>query len=313
MTDQSYAELLQRDIIAPLGLNGTYYTTPNISLGVIPNDSGEYWWNFDLGDEGPAGGIYSSTRDMATLGQAILSSSLFPSFITRRWMKPATHTSSLDYSVGAPWEIVSFGDERPIDIYSKAGDIGSYSSIIALSPDHNVGFTVLAAGADGHAKVALVADLISVILIPALEQSAKEQASAKFTGDYAVTDGVNSSIALTTDDWPGLLVTSWVNNGTDMIQSLMTMGHVTDPDSFSIRLYPTGLESPGQMSFRALMPPTLSTAGNGPFTSSCISWVVVDGQVYGNVGIDEFVFNLGETGVVKSITPRVLRTTLPKT
>lgn len=53
MTDQSYAELLQRDIITPLGLNGTYYTAPNISLGVIPNDSGEYWWNFDLGDEGP--------------------------------------------------------------------------------------------------------------------------------------------------------------------------------------------------------------------------------------------------------------------
>lgn len=53
MTDQSYEELLQRDIIAPLGLNGTYYTMPNTSLGVIPNDSGEYWWNFDLGDEGP--------------------------------------------------------------------------------------------------------------------------------------------------------------------------------------------------------------------------------------------------------------------
>lgn len=53
MTDSSYAELLQRDIIMPLGLNGTYYTTPNISLGVIPNDMGEYWWKFDLGDEGP--------------------------------------------------------------------------------------------------------------------------------------------------------------------------------------------------------------------------------------------------------------------
>lgn len=53
MTGQSYEELLQRDIIAPLGLNGTYYKTPSISLGVIPKDSGEYWWNFDLGDEGP--------------------------------------------------------------------------------------------------------------------------------------------------------------------------------------------------------------------------------------------------------------------
>ncbi|KAJ5368394.1 uncharacterized protein N7496_008154 [Penicillium cataractarum] len=313
MTGQSYEVLLQRDIITPLGLNGTYYKTPNISLGVVPNDSGEYWWNFDLGDEGPAGGIFSSTRDMATLGQAILGSSLFPKSITRRWMKPVTHTSSLDYSVGAPWEIVSFGDERPIDIYSKAGDIGAYSSIIALSPDHNVGFTVLAAGADGHAKVALAADLISAKLIPGLEESAKDQATARFEGTYAASNGTNSSIEITTDDGPGLLVTSWINNGTNMIQSMMTLGHAQDPSTFSIRLYPTGLESPGQISFRALMPPTLSTFGNGPFTSSCITWVVVDGQVYGNVGIDEFVFNVDEMGIVNSILPRVLRTTLSKT
>lgn len=228
-------------------------------------------------------------------------------------MKPVTHTSSLDYSVGAPWEIVSFGDERPIDIYSKAGDIGAYSSIIALSPDHNVGFTVLAAGSDGHAKVALAADLISARLIPGLEASAKDQAAAKFAGTYATPNGTNSSIEITTDDGPGLLVTSWVNNGTNMIQSMMTLGHAQDPSTFSIRLYPTGLESPGQISFRALMPPTLSTAGNGPFTSSCITWVIVDGQVYGNVGIDEFVFNVDETGIVNSITPRVLRTVLAKT
>jgi hypothetical protein len=62
-----------------------------------------------------------------------------------------------------------------------------------------------------------------------------------------------------------------------------------------------------------LMPPTLSTVGNGPFTSSCITWVTVDGKVYGNVGIDEFVFNVDETGIVKSIAPLVLRTTLSKT
>lgn len=260
-----------------------------------------------------AGGIYSSTRDMATLGQAILSSSLFPKSITRRWMKPATHTSSLSYSVGAPWEIISFGDERPIDIYTKSGDVGAYSSILALSPDHDVGFTVLAAGSDGHAKVALASDLISAILLPALEAVAKNQATARFAGDYAATDGTNSSIAITTDDGPGLLVTSWVNNGIDMFQSLMTLGHIKDRSLFSIRLYPTGLESPGRISFRALMPPTLSTAGNGPFTSSCITWVAVDAQIYGNVGVDEFMFHLDPSGDVESISPRVLRTTLAKT
>lgn len=227
-------------------------------------------------------------------------------------MKPATHTSSLGYSVGAPWEIISFGNERPIDIYTKSGDIGAYSSILALSPDHNVGFTVLAAGSDGHAKVALASDLISAILLPALEASAKNQAAARFAGEYYGMDDTNSSMTITTDDGPGLLVTSWINNGTDMIHSLMTLGHVTDPSTFSIRLYPTGLDSPGQMSFRALMPPTLSTAGNGPFTSSCITWVTVDALIYGNVGVDEFVFYLDPAGDAEGISPRVLRTTLVK-
>lgn len=225
-------------------------------------------------------------------------------------MKPATHTSSLSYSVGAPWEIISFGNERPIDIYTKSGDIGAYSSILALSPDHKVGFTVLTAGSDGHAKVALASDLISAILLPALEASAKNQAAARFAGEYYGMDDTNSSMTITTDDGPGLLVTSWINNGTDMVQSLMTLGHVADRSAFSIRLYPTGLESPGQISFRALMPPTLSTAGNGPFTSSCITWVTVGAHIYGNVGVDEFVFYLDPSGDIEGISPRVLRTTL---
>ncbi|KAJ5176200.1 uncharacterized protein N7482_002077 [Penicillium canariense] len=313
MTGRTYEQLLQRDIIEPLGLNGTYYNTPNMSLGVIPDQLGEYYWNFDLGDEGPAGGIYSTSRDMAALGRAILNSSLFPPFITRRWMKPAAHTSSLDYAVGAPWEIVSFGDEPPLDIYSKSGDIGAYSSIIALSPDYDVGFTILAAGTDGHAKIALASDLISAALLPALKASAKNQAAQRFAGNYAATDGTNSSISITTDAGPGLLVTSWVNNGTDLIQSLMTLQHISDPSIFSIRLYPTGLESPGRISFRALMPPILSTAGHGPFTSSCITWVTLDAQIYGNIGIDEFFFSLDQSGNAASISPRVLRITLPKT
>jgi hypothetical protein len=31
----------------------TFYTTPNSSLGVIPSYQGEYWWNFDIGEEAP--------------------------------------------------------------------------------------------------------------------------------------------------------------------------------------------------------------------------------------------------------------------
>ncbi|KAJ6131351.1 hypothetical protein N7523_001811 [Penicillium sp. IBT 18751x] len=311
LTSRDFDNVLEKDIIKPLNLTHTFYNTPSTKLGVIPISQGEYWWDFNIGEEGPAGGIYSSAKDMSIFGRAILNSSLLPRSTTRRWMKPLTHTSSLDYAVGAPWEILSFGDERPIDLYTKSGDIGTYSCVLALDPDHGAGFVVLGAGDNTHVSLALASDLVSASLLPALEKAAKNQANTRFAGKYALNTG-NSSIIITTDDGPGLAVTSWVNNGTDMFPGYMTLNGISDPSQFSIRLYPTGLESPGQLSFRAVIPPDLGT-GIGPFTSSCITWVTVDSLVYGNVGLDEFVFKLDENGNAVSVSPRVLRTVLPKT
>lgn len=247
---------------------------------------------------------------MATLGRAILNSTLISAPLTRQWMKPQTHTSSLGYGVGLTWEILSFGNERPIDLYTKSGDIGVYSSVFALSPDHNVGFVVMGAGQNTHVSLAFVSDLISQTLIPALEQSAKNQAHQHFAGTYALRNG-NSSITIVTDGGPALSVTRWINNSTNMLNSYATLNGISDPSQFSIRLYPTGLQNQGQASFRAVIPPPLPT-GIGPFTSSCITWVTVDGQVYGNVGIDEFLFNMDRNGNAVSVSPRALRTVLQR-
>ncbi|KAJ5368601.1 uncharacterized protein N7496_008361 [Penicillium cataractarum] len=308
---KDFEKVMKEKITKPLNMAHTFYTTPNSSLGVIPSYQGEYWWDFDIGEEAPAGGIFSSAKDMSTFGRAILNSTLLPQSTTRRWLKPLAHTSSIDYAVGAPWEILSFGNERPIDLYTKSGDIGTYSCVLSLDPDHSAGFVLLGAGNNTHVSLALASDLVSQSLLPALEQAAKNQAHARFAGKYALGTG-NSSITITTDDGPALVVTSWVNNGTNMFPSYMALSGITDPSMLSIRLYPTGLESPGQLSFRAVIPPPLPS-GIGPFSSSCISWVTVDGSVYGNVGIDEFVFNLDGKGNAVSVSPRVLRTVLPKT
>ncbi|GLI78573.1 hypothetical protein PoHVEF18_006891 [Penicillium ochrochloron] len=307
---EDFEKVLKDKITKPLNMAHTFYTTPDSSLGVIPSYQGKYWWDFDIGEEAPAGGIFSSAKDMSTFGRAILNSTLLPRSTTRRWLKPITHTSSLDYAVGAPWEILSFGNERPIDLYTKSGDIGTYSCVLSLNPDHNAGFVLLGAGNSTHVSLALASDLVAESLLPALEQASKNQAHARFAGTYALGTG-NSSISITTDDGPALAVTSWVNNGTNMLPSYMALNGITDPSMLDIRLYPTGLESPGQLSFRAVIPPPLPS-GVGPFSSSCISWVTVDSQVYGNVGIDEFVFNLDGKGNAVSVSPRVLRTVLSK-
>jgi hypothetical protein len=225
-------------------------------------------------------------------------------------MKPLTHTSSLNYAVGAPWEILSFGNERPIDLYTVSGDFSTYSSVLALDPDHVIGFNVLAAGSNTHETVALASDIVSESLLPALDQAAKNQANGRFAGTYALTT-TNSSITIDTDDGPALVVTNWINNGTDMFPSYMILYGISDRSQFSIRLYPTGLQSPGQLSFRAVIPLQFPP-GIGPFTSSCITWATIDLQVYGNIGVDEFVFDFDESGNAASVSPRALRTILPK-
>lgn len=67
--------------------------------------------------------------------------------MTRRWMKPVTFTANPNVSVGAPWEIVRAPSNRTSFIYAKLGDVISYSTIMGLIPDYDVGFTILLAGA----------------------------------------------------------------------------------------------------------------------------------------------------------------------
>lgn len=261
-----------------------------------------------------AASIYASTKDVVAVGRAILSSTLLSPATTRRWLQPAAFTSDLGYGVGAPWEIVPLQNFRPVDFYTKSGDIGVYSSIVALLPDYGLGFTVLTAGNDSHSVVAKVADLVSTALLPALDESAKKEADKRFSGTYGLKEGLNSSITITTDHGPGLAVTKWISNSTDMFTSLAAMQGGLDPSKLSIRLYPTGLETPDQISFRANIQ-QISSSGEkgGPFSKLCTTWMLTGSQVYGNVAADEFVFALNKKGDATSVSPRALRVSLPKT
>ncbi|KAI9926587.1 hypothetical protein MW887_004355 [Aspergillus wentii] len=312
MTSQTYEGLLVKDILRPLGLNHSSYSKPDDKLGVIPGDVNSSYWALDSGDETPAGGLYSSVKDMSALGRAILTNKLLSPALTRRWMKPVTHTSSLAYSVGAPWEIYSFPSSRVIDLYTKAGDLGGYSSVLALSPDHSVGFTILAAGTQETTSttdvVSYLSDMISTTLIPALEDAAKIEAAARFTGVYASTK-TNSSLTLTADDGPGLKVQSWISNSDNLLGSLAQLKGYGNLD---IRLYPTGLESTNHVSFRAIIRDLSASRGIGPTTNSCITWGTVDGMLYGSVGLDEFMFELNQSGDVVGVSPGALRISLAR-
>lgn len=225
-------------------------------------------------------------------------------------MKPHTRTADPSYLVGAPWEIYIVNDPRAIDLYTKSGDLGGYSAMMGLSPDHDVGFVILAAGEKTTQTVYALADLIAQEIIPGLEAAAKEDARDRFAGTYTLGGSV---LTLTTDDGPGLKIKKWNNKGKDILETLATLQPAEIEGELDVRLYPTGLKSPGKVSFRGIVSGAAPTGpANGPFTRTCKSWMSVDGQVYGSVGLDEFVFDMLDNGGAVRVSPRALRVSLAR-
>ncbi|KAJ7806909.1 putative beta-lactamase, partial [Mycena leptocephala] len=313
ITGKPFASSIESSLFTPLNMSSSSFTVPNdTSRGVIPVSPDASLWNLDLGDGTPYGGMFSTLSDIAKLGRAILNSTLLSPAQTRRWLKPHSHTASLTYSVGAPWEIQRLIlplENRVVDVYTKNGDLGSYFAFFALIPEYGVGFAALGASADGGAPldVTVVSSLIGDNFVPVLEDAARAEAEARFAGTFAAA-GLNSSITLNTEAGrPGLGVSRWISNGTDMLVTLET-------SPFTVRLYPTTLFSDSRYAFRAVYEETFDNTGPAPaFQDRCVTWGGVDTPTYGTVAFDDFVFELGEDGVAVSVEPRFLRVGLQRT
>ncbi|KAF7521547.1 hypothetical protein G7054_g12402 [Neopestalotiopsis clavispora] len=337
ITGRPFEDMLENDIIKPLGLNHTFYSMPpSGSPGIVPN--GNNWgWAFSLGEASPTGNMYASVSDLSSLGRAIFRSTLLSRATTRRWLQPAALTSELVASVGYPWGIrriqLAPDTNRVVDSYGKAGSINAYQSLLVLLPDYDVGISALLAGTwPGNANWDM-ADLIGGVMLPALEEVARLQADKNYAGTYELSSETdpesgltnNSSIVLSTDSSrPGLGVESWVSNGTDMIPIAVryTLNYnVTAP---AIRLYPTGLESGStadgsgnatkKVAFKAVVENLDATDETGKmFSTDCGSWVSQTAAVYADMPLDQFVFTVDEDGRATQIKNLALRAELDRT
>lgn len=258
---------------------------------------------------------------MSIFGRSILLSSLLPAAVSRRWLKPVTFTSDIYAAVGAPWEIRRLSVSYPpyvIDAYAKKGGIGVYESYFALLPDFDVGYTILTVGPGAGLTLESVSNLFGEIVLPALEVAARYQATAVYAGHYASpSSSLNSSLTLTTDaSHPGLRISSWISNDTDMLSVAgSVLGEDTNPPVV-ITLYPTNLKTETKegtnMAWRAVVEFPLIPTDTGLFSSTCASWAAVDGEMWDSVAFDDFLFTLGRNGKAVSVRPRALRVTLQK-
>ena len=224
-------------------------------------------------------------------------------------MKPRTFTSSLGISVGAPWEIARganlTSDGHIIDFYTKAGNLWDYNALLVLVPDYGLVMALNMAGPDG--SIPALQEIFSRVmkaLIPAVDAVTRSDAIQTYAATYR--SGTNSSLTLSLDDGPGLLVSNFTVNGVDVISGYAAYAGA-DPASTTVRLYPTDLQSGNQSAWRAVYD-TSSSAEDAAFDAevlfpqgSCQSWSEIDLLSYGLRGLDDFVFTIDQKSG-KSVT-----------
>lgn len=326
ITGRSLDDMFGKDILEPLEMHSTTLHPPsNYSHSVIPTGVESI---FSIVDEDyrTSGGFYSTPNDLAKFGLSILNSTLLLPEETRQWLKPITHTGSLQQSVGRPWEIyriVQPSNGRVTDLYAKEGDSPPYySAYLILAPDYDTGFTIQVAGSSGLAAYAnnIIADLLTSTMIASLEVQAAAEATHNLAGTYSAPDtlNINSSMSLAVNMslGSGLFITSWIMNGTDVLEAQAEYG----PGDI-ITLFPTNLISISdgsvhtQRAFRSVASSTVFLPTFGPFLSQVttrIGWEDIDSQAYGSIALDQFIFTLDANGNATAVTPTAWRITLDR-
>lgn len=323
ITNRSFGAMMQTDLFQVLNMSSSYYYPPsNLTHAVIPGSDPTTGFSLNFGAEIPDGGMYSTTNDMSRFGISILNSTLLDAGTTAQWLKPISHTATLQASVGRPWEIFRVqgpSNSRIIDLYTKSGDISSYSSWLILSPDHGAGFIILGAGLrDISGAVSIITDLVMTTLVSALETEAAAEASLNIAGEYTApaSSGLNSSMTLSVNPTLGygLSVTNWISNGTDFLHDTWSFFGVDE-----LSLFPTGLTTTMddgiyQSAFRATMGnSTQNTSHAGPASNLANkNWIGLDGEQYGGIGLDLFILTFNASGYATAVSPAALRVTLDR-
>ena len=324
ITGRPFSTMFQEDMVKPLGMDSTYLQATDLVHAVIPggNTSQAYANYITLAaNDIASGGVFSSINDLAKWGFSILNSTLLSQQETRKWLKPISHTGSLQLSVGRPWEIFRVTHSikgRVSDLYTKAGDGPGFSSYSILSPDHGAGFTILITG-NASTLIAnrAIADILTSTVIPALESQAAAEAAENFAGTYASkSSSLNSSVTLSVDPsrGAGLLVTSWISNGTDVFSWLPSSA------GDELSLFPTDLRGAtvgqaGQVAFRGTFGLSKYKRDVGIFVDQVttdLAWADVDSLFYGGASLDLFVFDVDAKGNAIAVRPAATRAELQK-
>lgn len=284
-----------------------------------------------------AGGLFSNTLDMISFTESIVTNKFLSPKKTRDWMKPATHTSSMGMSVGAPWEILRSNtlteDKRLIDVYTKSGDFGLYHALIGAVTDYDIVVTILSGGEEVSLDPDTRTKIFSTVvraLVPAIDKAARDEASSPdgYTGTY--TDkSTNSTLELAMDEGSGVVIKKFVVRGFDALSNMpsYSLGATgASPKNMKVngRMYPVDINGDAPFArnharstsqdrcstltmWRAYFDTTTDEQATAKDEAlfyadgSCETWFNFDQTSYDYLSLGEFVFVHDKRGSVKAV------------
>ncbi|KAJ7476847.1 beta-lactamase/transpeptidase-like protein [Mycena galericulata] len=238
----TWAGLAERDIFAPLGLNGSsFIVTPKnkAHVAVASKDSHEVDWDF-LDAMSCSGGQMSSLSDYIKVMQTILDprrpESLLPPHVIREWLRPIHGWMDETTEVGMLWEIEKIRDSyaRPIRIFQKLGVLGASRSVFAINQEMSYGVALLMTGTSPTAGD-IVLDIFRR-LQPTLDRLLALSATELYAGRWTLNGSDESEIFITVVEG-SLWITKLRLNGTDvlrLVQDIPDSGKKSTPKPITV-------------------------------------------------------------------------------
>ncbi|KAI4958060.1 hypothetical protein J4E86_003655 [Alternaria arbusti] len=229
VTNQTYETYIDEAIFKPLNMSTSTLSKPADSAGVIP--AGPQFWGVDEGIQNPTGGIYSSSRDLSKYLRYVLT---HYNAITHaiNWLHPVSSSRGLNSFYGMPWEIYQTDrilerSKRTVRFVTKSGGLPGYTSIVITVPEYDLGITILVAGP--NAILSKIMDIVTVKIVQTAEKLAIQQMRNRYAGTYSASDPEVNSTATLKADYRGLVVTTFVSNGTVVFEAPITKDVTTQP------------------------------------------------------------------------------------
>ncbi|KAG9002541.1 hypothetical protein FRB90_011361 [Tulasnella sp. 427] len=290
---EDYPNILHRDIFEPLGLTSAFNLTEKSARKVAVPMTASYETDWDFGPYNPAGGQFSSLRDLTKVMQTFLdparNESLLSPYAMREWLRPLHGFPDDLTEVGAPWEIVKIPDSNgnPRRWYSKGGNLLASHSNFIFDPTTSSGVIVLMTGRDPYAqKIAI--DAIQMFQ-PAFDALLERTTMEMYGGYWQSDDG--KSVAITYVEKGSLWLSRLFLNGTDVFEVLEGPGY---PRGRRYGFWTTGRDE----EFRVAVG---RSGGPDDVFSGCFpSWVTMDPIYAKGAPVDLLLFDgPSEARVVK--------------